>query len=72
MVAYVIAFDAGDPIHPFSFRLNDSRRFVLPPRVRRRVRAEAGLQWVCRKILFCCAANVASVHVAAGGRRLSG
>lgn len=33
---YVIAFDAGDPIEPFSFQLRD------PKRVARRVRTEAG------------------------------
>lgn len=33
---YVIAFDAGDPIEPFSFQIND------PSLARRRIRTEAG------------------------------
>jgi hypothetical protein len=39
---YVAAFDAGDPIHPFRFRLNDERRIVVPVRVKRMVRTAAG------------------------------
>jgi hypothetical protein len=39
---YVAAFDAGDAIYPFRFRLNDQSRIVVPVRVRRQVRTHAG------------------------------
>jgi len=30
-VGYVVAFDAGDPIHPFSFRLSEAHRLPIAP-----------------------------------------
>jgi hypothetical protein len=39
---YVAAFDAGDSMYPFRFRLNDQSRIVVPVRVRRKVRTHAG------------------------------
>src|SRR5262245_15878707 len=38
VAGYVVAFDAGDPIEPFSFELRNARR------VRRRLRTDAGRQ----------------------------
>jgi endonuclease YncB( thermonuclease family) len=60
---------------PFSLPLRQDgglQRSCQPTDVISALKAAFVLQWVCRKILFCCAANVASVHLAAGGRRLSG
>lgn len=39
-VGYVVAFDAGDPIHPFSFRLSESHRLPIAPA---RPKSEAGI-----------------------------
>jgi hypothetical protein len=39
---YVAAFDAGDAMYPFRFRLNDQSRIVVPVRARRIITTPAG------------------------------